>query len=90
MISPAYRLRQSSFGFGEDRAAVRDHVDRVAGLTFDHVFRLADAPGDAVPLRIGRPCLAFATIVVGGNRDVRDVLGGVDPAEASLSKAGIQ
>ena len=39
--------------------------------------------GDAVPLRIGLPCLAFAAIVIGGNRDVGDFLGGVDPAEPS-------
>ena len=91
-------------GFGEDREAVRDQVDRVAGLAFDLVARLADAPGDAdkiadcgvgepvaqfaeqgdaVPLRIGLPCFAFAAIVIGGNRDVGDVLGGVDPAEPS-------
>jgi hypothetical protein len=34
--------------------------------------------GDAVPLRIGLPCFAFAAVVVGGDRDVGDVLGGVD------------
>jgi hypothetical protein len=31
-----------------------------------------------MPLRIGLPCFAFATVVVGGDRDVGDVLGGVD------------
>jgi hypothetical protein len=92
-------------GFGEDREAVRDQIDRVAGLAaFARVAPLADAPGDAdkiadggvgepvahlvkqgdtVPLRIGLPCFAFAAIVVGGNRDVGDFLGGVDPAEPS-------
>ena len=35
------------FGFGEDREPVRDEVNRVAGLAFDLVARLADAPGDA-------------------------------------------
>jgi hypothetical protein len=31
-----------------------------------------------VPLRIGLPRFAFAAVVVGGDRDVGDVLGGVD------------
>ena len=92
------------FGFGEDREAVGDQIDRVVGLAFDLVFRLTDAPGeadkiadcgvaepfaqfgeqgDAVPLRIGLPSFAFAAVVIGGNRDVGDSLGGVDPAEPS-------
>jgi hypothetical protein len=91
-------------GFGKDREAVRDQVNRVLGVSVNRVFRLADAPGDAdkiadggvgepvaqfgeqrdaMPLRIGLPCFAFATVVIGGNRDVGDVLGGVDPAEPS-------
>jgi hypothetical protein len=36
--------------------------------------------GDAVPLRIGLPCFDFAAVVVGGDRDVGDFLGGVDPS----------
>ena len=96
-------------GFGEDGKAGCDQIDRVVGLAFDLVFRLADAPGDAdkiadcgpstslrsafveplaqfaeqgdaVPLRIGRPCFAFAAVVVGGKGDVGDGFGGVDPA----------
>ena len=76
------------FGFGEDREAVCDQIDRVAGFAFNLVLRLADASGDAdkiadcgfvepfallgeqgdaVPLRIGRPCFAFAAVVIGGN-----------------------
>ena len=35
------------FGFGEDREAVGNQVNRVVGLAFDLVFRLADASGDA-------------------------------------------
>ena len=76
------------FGFGEDREAVRDQVNRVVGSAIGLVARLADAPGDAdkiadggvgepfaqfaeqgdaMPLRIGLPCLAFAAVVIGGN-----------------------
>ena len=36
-----------------------------------------------MPLRIGLTSFAFAAVVVGGNRDVGDGLGGVDPAESS-------
>ena len=88
-------------GFGEDREAVRDQVNRVLGVPVNLVFRLTDAPGDAdkiadggvgepvahlvkqgdaMPLRIRFPRFAFAAVVVGGNRDVSDFLGGVDPA----------
>ncbi len=91
-------------GFGDDREAVSDQIDRVVGSAIGLVARLADAPGDAdkiadaslfepvahfveqgdaVPLRIRFPCLAFAAVVIGGNRDVGDVLAGVDPAEPS-------
>ena len=92
------------FGFGEDRKAVCDQIDRVVGSAIRLVARLTDAPGDAdkiadcgfvepfaqfaeqgdaVPLRVGLPCFALAAVVVGGNRDVGDGLGGVDPAEPS-------
>ena len=91
-------------GFGKDREAVCDQIDRVVGLAFDHVFRLTNSPGDAdkiadggfvepfaqsseqgdaVPLGIGRPCFPFAAVVIGGNRDVGDLLVGVDPPEPS-------
>ena len=97
-------LDSLDLGFGEDREAVRDQVNRVLGVTVNLVFRLANAPGDAdkiadcgvgepvahlveqgdaVPLRIGLPCFAFAAVVVGGNRDMGHFLGGVDPAEPS-------
>ena len=77
-------------GFGEDREAVCDQIDRIVGLAFDLVFRLTDAPGDAhkiadggfveplaqfaeqgdaVPLRIGRPCFTFAAVVIGNYGD---------------------
>jgi hypothetical protein len=97
-------IHSLDLGFGEDREAVCDQIDRVVGSAIGLVARLADAPGDAdkiadggvvdpltqfgeegdaVPLRIGLPRLAFAAVVVGGDRDVSDVLGGVDPAEPS-------
>lgn len=100
----SFSVGRLAFGFSEDRETVRDQVDRVAGLTFDLVARLADAPsdadkitdsgfgepvaqfskqGDAMLLRIGLPCLAFAAVVIDGNRDVSDFLGGVDLAEPS-------
>jgi hypothetical protein len=36
-----------ALGFGKDREAVRDEVNRVTGLAFNFVARLADAPSDA-------------------------------------------
>jgi hypothetical protein len=49
------------------------------------VIRSRNLPNrnDAIPLRIELPCFAFAAVVIGGNRDVSDVLGGFDPAEPS-------
>jgi hypothetical protein len=58
-------------------------TDKIAnGCFFEPLAQFAKQ-GDAMPLRIGLPCFAFAAVVIGGNRDVGDFLGGVDPAEPS-------
>ena len=58
-------------------------ADKIANGRFFEPLAQFAKQGDAVPLRIGLPCFAFAAVVVGGNRDVGDVLGGVDSAEPS-------
>ncbi len=54
-------------------------ADKIADCGVGEPVAQLGEQGDAVPLRIGLPCLAFAAVVVGCNRDVGDVLGGVDP-----------
>ena len=50
---PAGRLLASiivarlALGFGEDREAVRDRINRIVGSAIGLVARLTDAPGDA-------------------------------------------
>ena len=44
---PGVVISWLALGFCEDLETVRDKVNRVAGLAFDLVARLADAPGDA-------------------------------------------
>ena len=58
-------------------------ADKIADGGFVEPFAQFAEQGDAVPLRIGLPCFAFAAVVIGGDRDVGDGLGGVDPAEPS-------
>ncbi|MEO7569685.1 MAG: hypothetical protein ABIT16_08455, partial [Croceibacterium sp.] len=68
---------------GTIRSDAPGDANEITDGGFVEPFPLLCEQGDAVPLRIGRPCFAFAAIVVGGNRDVSDGLGGVDPAEPS-------
>ena len=65
-----------------DKIADGGPFDGAQGRFVEPLAQFAEQ-GDAVPLRVGRPCFAFAAVVVGGNRDVGDGLGGVDPAEPS-------
>jgi hypothetical protein len=53
-------------------------ADKIADCGVGEAVAHLVEQGDAVTLRIGLPCFAFAAVVVGGNRDVGDVLGGVD------------
>ncbi len=43
----SFICRWLALGFGENREAVRDQVDRLARFAFDFAARLTDAPGDA-------------------------------------------
>ena len=58
-------------------------ANKIADYRFVEPFAQFGKQGDAMPLRIGRPCFAFAAVVVSGNRDVGDGLGGVDLAKPS-------
>ena len=40
-------------------------ADKIADGGFVEPFALLGEQGDAMPLRIGRPCFAFAAVVVG-------------------------
>jgi hypothetical protein len=74
------RVIGSAIGFVARLTDASGEADKIAnGCFFEPLTQFAKQ-GDAAPLRIGLPCLAFAAVVIGGNRDVGDVLGGVDPA----------
>ena len=55
-------------------------ADKIADGGVAEPFAQFSEQCDAVPLGIGLPSFAFAAVVIGGNRDVGDGLGGVDPA----------